>query len=414
MISKLLCLSNRYRVAIALAGFVAVSAAGIKAVAAAEPSFIDSTAYLINPQEVHFGALVYVAPFALLKAGTDAAHAIHIGSETDVQDSVTVDASGGAVMLGEQVIVAHGAAVRGHAEVGEQGVCPGTATHCPSFVGFNALVDHGNVEKDAMVLHLARVGAGVTIPSGCKVFPGKNITSQAQVGVLPACNPPFTAPVTADDREFMAAVIEVNVCFAEKYTELATANPDNVRGINFDPDCPFNPGNQLPTLHKVPTRDPEFRNRIIGNVRMLDDLPKLNEVMGNKISLRADEGFPFAVGSILKMGDRTTFHALEHTHLHLGNNGRYGFHSLVHGGGPAGFATKTGHDFTLGKEAVFFGSQAGVKVTVGCRSLVQQSTLANGTTVPNFTVMISNVVMGTVEWGTCPPPADEEDDDSND
>jgi len=187
-----------------------------------------------------------------------------------------------------------------------------------------------------------------------------------------------------------------------------------VRGINFDPDCPFNPGNQLPTLHKVPTRDPEFRNRIIGDVRTLDDLSKLNEVMGNKISLRADEGFPFAVGSILKMGDRTTFHALEHTHLRLGNNGRYGFHSLVHGGGPAGFATKTGHDFTLGKEAVFFGSQAGVKVTVGCRSLVQQSTLANGTTVPNFTVMISNVVMGTVEWGTCPPPADEEDDDSND
>jgi carbonic anhydrase/acetyltransferase-like protein (isoleucine patch superfamily) len=203
---------------------------------------------------------------------------------------------------------------------------------------------------------------------------------------------------------FMAGVIEVNVCFAEKYTELATAKPDNVRGINFDPDCPFNPGNQLPTLHEVPTRDPEFRNRIIGDVRTLDDLPKLNEVMGNKISLRADEGFPFAVGSILKMGNRTTFHALEHTHLHLGNNGRYGFHSLVHGG-PADFdPTKTGDDFTLGKEAVFFRSKAGDKVTVGCRSLVQQSTLANDTTVPNFTVMISNVVVGTVEWGTCPPP----------
>jgi carbonic anhydrase/acetyltransferase-like protein (isoleucine patch superfamily) len=412
--STLLRLSNRYRVAIALVGSVVASAAGVQAVAAAGPSFIDSTAYLINPQEVHFGALVYVAPFALLKAGTDAAHAIRIGSETNIQDSVTVDASSGAVTLGEQVSLAHGAAVKGHAEIGETGVCPGKAAHCPSFVGFNALVDHGNVEKDAMVLHLARVGAGVTIPSGCKVLSGKNLTTQAQVGVPPACNPPFTAPVTEADRAFMAGVIEVNVCFAEQYTALAAADPDNVRGINFDPDCPFNPGKQLPTIHGVPTRAPEFRNRIIGDVRTLDDLPTLNEVMGNKISLRADEGFPFEVGSILQMDDRTTFHALEHTHLQLGNNGRYGFHSLVHGG-PADFdPTQTGDDFILGKEAVFFRSKAGVHVTVGCRSLVQQSNLANDTTVPNFTVMISNEVVGTVEWGTCPPPAALENDDSND
>jgi carbonic anhydrase/acetyltransferase-like protein (isoleucine patch superfamily) len=410
--SILLRLSNRYRVAMVLAGFVMASPAGVQAVAAAEPSFIDSTAYLINPQEVHFGELVYVAPFALLNAGTDAAHAIHIGSETNVQDSVTVDAGSGEVRLGEQVILAHGAAVKGHAEIGETGVCPGGAAHCPSFVGFNSLVDHGIVEKDAMVLHLARVGSGVTIPSGCKVLPGKNITSQAQVGVPPACNPPFTGPVVEADQAFMASVIEVNVCFAEKYTELAAVDPDNVRGINVNPDCPFNPGNQLPAIRNVPTREPEFRNRIVGDVRTQDSLPRLNKVMGNKISLRADEGFPFEVGSIRDMGDRTTFHALEHTHLHLGNRGRYGFHSLVHGG-PADFdPTETGHHFSLGKEAVFFSSQAGVQVTVGCRSLVQQSTLADGTRVPDFTVMIGNVVIGTVEWGSC-PPAGEDSDDSN-
>src|SRR5262249_29660666 len=272
--STLLRLSNRSRVARLLAGFVMASLAGVQAVAAAEPSFIDSTAYLINPQEVHFGELVYVAPFALLKAGTDAAHAIDLGSETNVQDSVTVDASSGAVRLGEQVILAHGAAVKGQAEIGETGVCPGGAAHCPSFVGFNSLVDQGTVEKDAMVLHLARGGPGVTIPSGCKVRSGKNITSQAQVRGPPAWNPPFTDPIVEGDRVFMAEVIEVNVCFAEKYTELAAADPDNVRGINVDPDCPFNPGNQLPTIHNVLTREPEFRNRIIGDVRMRDFLFK--------------------------------------------------------------------------------------------------------------------------------------------
>ncbi len=410
--STLLRLSNRSRVAMVLAGVVVASAAGVQAVAAADPSFIDSTAYLINPQEVDLGELVYVAPFALLKAGTDAAHAIHIGSETNVQDSVTVDASSGAVRLSEQVILAHGAAVKGPAQIGETGVCDDGAAHCPSFVGFNSLVDHGVVQKDAMVLHLARVGPGVIIPSGCKVLSGKNITSQAQVGAPPACNPPFTARVEEDDRAFMAGVIDVNVCFAQQYTELAAADPDNVRGINVDPDCPFNPGTQLPTLHNVPTREPEFRNRIIGDVRTQDSLSKLNQVMGNKISLRADEGFPFEVGSIRAMGDRTTFHALEHSHLQLGNQGRYGFHSLVHGGAGGFDPTATGHHFSLGKEAVFFSSRAGDHVTVGCRSLVQQSTLANGARVPDFTIVSGNVVIGTVEWGAC-PPAGGDSDDSN-
>ena len=108
--SRLLHMSKLRIIALTLTGCIAASAAGVQTVEAAHPGFIASTAYIINPQHVHFGILVYVAPFALLQAGTDPAHAIHIGSATNVQDSVTVATSRGAVGLGEHVILAHGAA----------------------------------------------------------------------------------------------------------------------------------------------------------------------------------------------------------------------------------------------------------------------------------------------------------------
>ena len=67
-------------------------------------------------------------------AGRDGCGACHPHrQQTNVQDSVTLDASSGAVAPGEQVILAHGVAVQGHAEIGEHGVCPGGAAHCPSF-----------------------------------------------------------------------------------------------------------------------------------------------------------------------------------------------------------------------------------------------------------------------------------------
>lgn len=353
-------------------------------------SFTDPTARLINPQNIAIGDKVYVAPFATLKAGSDPARAIHIGNESDVQDSVTLDANG-PIDLGEQVIVAHGATVKGPASIGEGGTCPRGADVCPSFVGFNARVE-GAVQKDAMVQTLARVGPGVTIPSGRKVLPGKNVASQAEVKVK-------TAPVTDADRLFMRGVIEVNLCFAEQYPLLEDKNPDNVRGINFDPDCPFNLGNQLPTLAGKETRDPAFRNRIIGAVHLANSKARLNEVMGVNISLRADEGEPFEVGTIDSMADRTIFHALEHTHLHLGNNGRYGYRSLVHGG-PTPFddTTITGNNFRLEDEAVFFRSRIGANSRVGRKSLVQQSDLPAGTIVPPQTVVIENKLFGQVEW----------------
>lgn len=371
-----------------------------------KPSFVDPTATLINVENIHLSELAYVAPFAALIAGSDGGNSIDIGNKADVQDNCILDATGGSIGLGEQAILAHGATVIGHASIGEEGECPDGERVCPSFMGFNAEVDGATIEKDAMVLYLARVGPGITIPSGCKVLYGNNITSQADVGVPPACNPPNTAQVTEADRAFMEGVIEVNVDFAKQYTKLANEGEDNVTGINFDPgNTNFNPNRDLPTLNGVETRDPEFRNRIIGDVRMTDTEEMLDLVMGFKDSLRADEGEPFEVGNITSMDDNCTFHALVHTHLQLGDNGTYGFRSLVHGG-PTSFpldgeepnnTTVTGDNFTLGEESVFFSSRIGDNSTVGNKSLVSNVDCPDGTIIGDHKVVIGD---GT----NCPLP----------
>jgi carbonic anhydrase/acetyltransferase-like protein (isoleucine patch superfamily) len=366
----------------------------------AGPSFVDPTV-VMDGGEIEIGHLVYVAPFAVLLAGE---HEIKIGDGSNVQDSVTLDATKGDIILGKQVIVAHGATVKGPARIGDRGRCPGGVADCPSFVGFNAEVDGAIIEKDAMVLHLARVAPGVTIPSGRKVLWGKNLTSQAEVMQK-------TAGVTNDDRKFMSDVIEVNEQFAEGYHELADNNPINVRGISINPDTTFNPGGKEPTLAGVPTRDPTFRNRIIGDVMLSNNATQLTSLMGSLISLRADEGAPFWAGTIIAMDSRVTFHALEHTRVFLGNNVIYGFHSLVHGGStsfppdltkPFPFnqpnTTIVEDNVRVGAYAVVFRSRIGDNARVGFKSLVENTNVAAFVVVRDCRVVIDGVDMGAVEW----------------
>ena len=396
--------------ALIMIGLIAAAIAIVPAMAAPIPTFIDPTAKVVNLDHIQLGRLVYVGPFAQLKANRNIARSIVIGDESNVQDSATIDATFGPVVVGEQVIIAHGGTVKSGSQLGVQGVCPvdpetgDKREHCPSFVSFNAEVDGAIIEKDAMVQALSRVGPGVRIPSGKKTKFGANITTQAEVSSK-------TENVVEADREFMNGVIHVNVAFAKGYTALAS-NPNNVRGINYDPgNTDFNPTADLPTLgaNHVPTQDPKFRNRIIGQVHLADDKATLGQVMGTQISIRADEGEEWEVGTIAAMGNHTTFHALEHTHLDLGNTGIYGERSIVHGGAtdfngdadtsdPDEHDTVTGDNFVLGSGSVFFRSHAGDGVKIGARSLVAGSDLAAYTAIPSHKVIVGGQVYGNVEW----------------
>ena len=389
-------------------------------------NFLDPTAKVVGAAEVELEGQVYVGPFAELvaKRGTK----ITLGGETNVQDNVAVHASTprsdsataalaqvgltptSGVVTGEKVILAHGSSVRGPARLGV--LAAGQKAPQPDsgvFVSFGAQVDGAVIERDSGLSALSRVGPGVRLKTGLIVLPGKNVTTQAQAED-PALGK--VRPITEADRKFNAGVIEVNVGLAREYSRLAKEKPSAVYGINVDPG-----GNVFDKRRDAPRVGsalctgpdavvPEFRNRIIGDACFEDSLRRLNFAMGSNISIRADEGGPFGIGTIATMGDKVVFHALEGTDLRVGNRVRYGARTIVHGGGrPAldpttGVSAPTiiGNDVRLDDGAVVFRSLIRNKSRIGARSIVVGSELAVGTRIAPRTVYANDKVFGPVEW----------------
>jgi carbonic anhydrase/acetyltransferase-like protein (isoleucine patch superfamily) len=363
--------------------------------AATSPStatFIDPTAVIRDPRATTFGTQDYVAPFATLTAmcgGT-----ITIGNASNVQDNVEISAIGrrANVEIGDQVILAHGATVDGPATIGAPG-------GDPAFVGFNAIIDGATVEPGAMVSSLAKVAPGIVIPTGIKVMPGMYIQTQAQ-----ADNPGLgkVEDVTEGDIEFMDDVIHVNESFAEGYSEQALQSPSSVLGIGPNPPVPFNEQSSTPTLAGVPTTDPSFRDRIIGNVQMTNSLRQLQTVMGRDDSIRADEASPFLIGKIARMGNRVTIHGLEYSNLASGHGDTFGYHCVIHGGTHAGQepekTTVVGSGVRIGAWDVVFRSTIGNNCVIGPYAYVDGSTLAPGTVVPRGAIIVNNDYLGKVQW----------------
>lgn len=353
-------------------------------------TFIDPTVKIEGPENITIAPRVFIGPFASLTA----AGKIAIGEGSNVQDNATILARvNGDVKIGDQCIVAHGATVVGPAQLG--------AIHGkPMFVGFNAVIDGATIESDAMVGILCRIAPGIIIRSGTRVLPGKFIQTQAE-----ADNPALgkVAAVTPADRVFMNGVLEVNEELSRGYAELYSNAFDGILGINQDPaGSEFNPARNTPSLAGKPTVLSTFRNRIIGFVEMANTAAELERVMGNMDVIRADEGEPFMIGKIATMGDQVTFHALERSGITTGHGIQYGYHAVVHGGSDAGNSppiTTVINDSVAVKDwGVVFRSTLGKGCVIGVRSLVDGSQLAAGTVVPDRTIIVDNVVVGTTEW----------------
>lgn len=353
-------------------------------------SFIDPTVRIDRPENVTIAERTYIAPFVTITATSR----ISIGEGSNVQDNVAIIANAnGEVKIGDQCIVMHGATIIGPAKLG--------AIHGqPMFIGFNAVVDGATVEGDAMVGILARVAPGVIIRSGTRVLHGKFIQTQAEAD--DAALGKVTA-VTPADRVFMNGVLEVNENLARGYAALYFNSFEAVLGINQDPaQSEFNPARNTPKLAGAPAILSAFRNRIIGFVEMANTAAELNLVMGNMDAIRADEGEPFMIGTIAKMEDQVTFHALERSGITTGNGVLYGFHAVVHGGADAGNAppitTVIGDSVHIKEWSVVFRSTLGKGCIIGAKALVDGSQLPAGTVVPDRAIIVDNVIVGTTEW----------------
>jgi len=388
-------------------------------------SFLDPTARVTDPKDVRLSKEVYVGPFAQLLASGGAG--ITIGAESNVQDNVTVQAGSGrsaavdrdlaaaglrgsdGIVTGERVILAHGSSVVGPARLGvaSDGTPPGEDSGV--FVSFGARVDGAVLERDSGLSALSRIGPGVRLRSGLIVLPGKDVRTQRQAED-PALGK--VRPITQADRLFNAGVVEVNVGLAREYSRLAREQRSAVRGINVDPG-----GNVFDKTRDAPqvesrlctgpeVRQPKFRNRIIGDACFEDNLKQLDKAMGAQISIRADEGGPFGIGTIAKMEDNVIFHALEGADLEVGQRVTYGRGAIVHGGGrptinlTTGFAAPTvvGNDVRLGDGSVVFRSLIANRAVIGSRSVVVGSELRIGQAIPARTIYANDGVVGRVEW----------------
>jgi carbonic anhydrase/acetyltransferase-like protein (isoleucine patch superfamily) len=369
-------------------------------------SFIDPTVRLTRPEFITVGRHVYIAPFSRLD-GSDGP--IAIGEAADLQDNVTVFgavrrssaeqqhlaafglANHDGVTIGARVILAHGATVSGPAMLGDD--WEGAAI----FLGFNSEVNGAILERNTALGILSRVGPGVRLRSGFSVLPGQDVTTQEEADDLRLGK---VRLIAGADVAFHDAVIAVNTALAREYSRLYYDDPANVAGINYNPgQTAFNPPRTLPTLAGQPVRDPAFRNRIIGDVRLTDTRAALDAALGNAIALRADEGPTFTVGQIAHMASNVTFHALEHTGIQTGHQVRYGAGVIVHGGNWAGTqATLIEDNVTIGDGAVIFRSRIGRGATIGARSAIIGSDVPPGTAVPEHTLLIDGQPAGQVAW----------------
>ncbi len=375
-------------------------------------SFIDPTVTITGAEQITLDQHVYIAPFARLHASSKAQ--IHMGAETNAQDNVAILAefdrdaisrrrvaalglhNDEGVQIAERCILAHGVTVKGPSRLGV-----GDDPHPEVFLSFGAEVDGAILERNTQVSQLARVGPGVRLRSGYVVLPGKNVTMQEEADNVHLGK---VRLITEADMVFAEAVIEVNTAFAREYTHLFYDRPSNVKGINYNPgNTSFNPHRNLPTLGGVLIRLPGFCNRVIGAVTLADTLDRLTRVIGERISLRADEGAPFHVGHVHLMCDEVIFHALEETDLQIGHNITYGEQVIVHGGLgklPTGEMVPTviEDEVTLKSQSIVFTSRIGRGCLIGEKSAVLNSVLTPGTVIPDRVIYQNNAIFGAVEW----------------
>lgn len=371
----------------------------------ANATFIDPSVHVRAPKRIGVGSSTYIAPFALLDA---TGGFLTIGNGSIIADNASLIANPSrapgtpGLAIGNVTLVSQGATILGPSAVGA--FAPGEAL--ATFVGPNALIDGANLQPGAYVSALARVGPGVTIPTGIRVLPGANVTTQDQ-----ATNPALgmVVPLTNAELASVAAALANGPKLATGYSNLFQGNSATGATDEADPKGVFNgnlatvlgvsaaPSGARPTFtyhdgQRVAGTNPIPSPRVIGKVTF--GVPQRTALhrLGKGTSIRADEGLGMTIGSIASTGRRATIHNPLGDKLTIGANLILGNGAVLLGGPNA----VLGNAVTIGDGAVVSRSSLGTGVSVGARSYVLNSTVPAGTVIAPGTLLINNQVVGTV------------------
>lgn len=343
-------------------------------------SFISPLVELFG--DVSVGQQVFVAGNTVVRADPEAR--ICIGSETNLQDNILFlalrnlpapPASCGDLSssTGERTSIAHQAVIR-NSKIGNF-----------TFVGFHARLTNVVLEDGAFVLHGAtlenvRIGRDRLVPIGAV------ITTQAEADALPL--------KTEANADFQNEVLEVNEEFAEDYSELYNRDGfDSVTGVSAAPSTSWNPRSVSPRLGDNVQLD-EFV-RIVGDVQL-----GANSRVGQRTSIRADEGSPIVIGDRAVIEDRVTFHALKGTQIQIGSDLRTSDNVVFHG------PLEVGDQLTIEDDAILFRSTVGDHVTIGPEAIVIGVTLADGAQVPAAAVITTQEQADALPRSHCSQASD--------
>lgn len=358
LLVSLACLSS----AVILGGKVAAQSQSLTSLmspvrVAVNSSFISPLVELFG--DVSIGKKSFVAGNTTIRA--DSGTRICIGNETNLQDNIRFislrNLPAPAAQCG-----AKSTSTQNRVSIAHQAVIKNSKIGSFTFIGFRTRITNSTIEDGAFVLHGATI-TGVRIPKDRLVPIGAVITTQAQADAL--------LKKEEANSEFQNEVLEVNEEFAEHYAELYNKDGYNaVTDVSPAPKTSWNPNPVAPTLGKN-VRLEEFV-RIVGDVRLGD-----NSVVGERTSIRADEGSPIVIGNNAEIEDRVTFHALKGTNIKIGNNLDTDDNIVFHG------PLEVGNNLTIADDAVLFRSKVGNRVSIGTGAVVVGVTLSDGAQVPD-------------------------------
>ncbi len=257
----------------------------------------------------------------------------------------------------------------------------------------------------------------MTVPTGFRVLPGKNVTTNAQASdpALGKVVAVAAADLTAIGKELTAATGSAagsTSSLAANYTTLYNGNTSTVLGAgpNSAGSSALTPSFVNPTASLLPTplASPLFHGRATGGVTFGTVPLLINPRLGQANSFRGDEGQPIIVSSILKTGNHLVVRAPVSGSVSIGNNFQAGDNVVVWGSTvltAAGTAqpaasppAKLGDKVTLQSGVIVDESTIGANSTIGARSYIAGSTLPANSNVPPGTILIQNKVVGSVEW----------------